>query len=128
MTPEVSGAIEDIRTAFPDNSLVIREDHEGGALIIVEDLELGPPYIQESTWMGFHITHPYPYSDPYPQFVRGDLARIDGRPLGEATSLNATFESRPAVQLSRKANRLNPTTDTALSKLLKVLTWLKTRS
>jgi len=127
MTPEVTRAIEEIGATFPNNPPVVREDGEGGAFVIVENLRLGSTYLQPETWMGFHITFPYPYSDVYPQFVRGDLARADGKPLGHATSPNATFEGRPAVQVSRKANRLNPATDTAVQKLLKVLEWLKTR-
>jgi len=47
----------------------------------------------------------------YPHFVRHDLTRVDGQQLGEATS-QASFEGRPAIQISRKSNRLNPATDT----------------
>jgi len=38
-----------------------------------------------------------------------------------------TFENRTAVQISRRSNRLDPATDTALIKLHKVLEWLRTR-
>ena len=38
-----------------------------------------------------------------------------------------TFEGRPAIQISRRSNHINPRTDTALIKLQKVLTWLTTR-
>jgi hypothetical protein len=34
---------------------------------------------------------------------------------------------RPALQLSRRSNRLNPATDTALLKLMKVRQWFSTR-
>lgn len=37
------------------------------------------------------------------------------------------FEDRPAVQISRRSNRLNPATDTAVIKLHKVLAWLRSR-
>ncbi len=68
----------------------------------------------------------YPYANVYPHFVRGDLTRSDGQPLGEGTSVT-TFDSRSAVQLSRRSNRLNPATDSAVLKLHKVLAWLGTR-
>ena len=126
MKPEVEQAVNDIQAAFPDCPVLTREDGSGGALVIVENMVLGPPYKQDTTWVGFHITFPYPYADVYPLFVRGDLARMDEKPLGEATS-QGSFEGRAAVQLSRRANRLNPTTDTALRKLLKVMDWLKRR-
>ena len=62
----------------------------------------------------------------YPHFVRSDLQRKDGRPLGEAVTGGHTFLGRSALQLSRRSNRLNPAVDTALLKLMKVLQWLST--
>ena len=59
-------------------------------------------------------------------FVRPDLARVDGQVLGEATSAGS-FEDRPAIQLSRRSNHLDPATDTAALKLAKVLAWLSSR-
>jgi len=126
MTPEVANAIEEIRKAVPDCPLVAREDGEGGAYVIIDGVPLGPPYVQETTWAGFHITFQYPYSDVYPLFVRGDLSRLDGRPLGDATS-QTTYEQRPAIQLSRRSNKRNPEIDTALVKLNKVMHWLLAR-
>ncbi len=83
-------------------------------------------YHQRETLVAFHITHTYPYADIYPHFVCADLARTDGRSLGDGTSLT-TFQGRPAVQLSRRSNRHNPTTDTALLKMQKVVRWLNSR-
>ena len=37
----------------------------------------------------------------------------------------ASFQGQPAIQVSRRSNRLNPETDTAALKLLKVVTWMK---
>jgi hypothetical protein len=126
LTPAVSTAIEEIRQHVRDCPVVVREDGEGGAFVIVENLALGSPYKQESTWCGFHITFQYPYSDVYPHFIRGDLVRVDARPLGPALT-QSSFERRSAIQISRRSNKLNPATDTALLKLLKVLEWLKSR-
>jgi hypothetical protein len=125
VTPEVSKAIEEIRGALPDAEVSVREDADG-AVVIVEPVDPGEQYAQRETWIGFRITFQYPYSDVYPHFVRGDLSRTDGKPLGEGTGMT-TFENRQAVQLSRRSNRLNPATDTALIKLHKVLTWLRSR-
>lgn len=127
LTPEVTQAIEEIREAFPDAEVtVVREDGQGGALVVVDPIELGPAFTQDTTWVGFQITFQYPYSDCYPHFVRGDLARADGAALGDATS-PGNWEGRPAIQLSRRSNNLNPATDTAVTKLLKVLAWLRNR-
>lgn len=126
MTPSVASAVDEIARHFPDSPVVLREDHEGGTFMILERLPLGAPYVQMDTWCGFHVTFQYPYSDVYPHFVRGDLRRSDGQPMGQAMS-QATFEGRGAIQISRRSNKLNPATDTALMKLLKVLEWLRSR-
>jgi hypothetical protein len=124
---QVEQAIEEIRASFPDSEIMVRDDGEGGAYVIVEAVELGPTYVPKKSWMGTRITFQYPYSDTYPHFVRGDLARADGGPLGEALS-PTTFEGRSAIQVSRRSNHLDPRHDTAALKLQKVLLWLRSRS
>ncbi len=126
-TPKVSEAVEQIRTNFPQNALLAREDGQGGATVRIDVMPLGSPYVQPDTWVGFRVTFQYPYADVYPHFVRPDLARLDGRALGEAIT-PSTFDGQPALQLSRRSNQLNPATDTALIKLLKVMDWLRKRS
>lgn len=126
MTPLVSSAVEQVRAAFPGIQVDVRDESDGGAVVFVADVDPGVQYEQRSTWIGFRITFQYPYSDVYPHFVRGDLARTDGAALGEAMTAT-TFENRPAVQISRRSNHLNPATDTAVIKLHKVLTWLRSR-
>src|SRR5439155_12426144 len=104
MTDEVAAAIDEIRAASPDVPVAVREDGEGGAYVIIDDLQLGPPYAQTTTWLGFRLTFKYPYSDVYPLFIRGDLSRADARALGEAMT-SCTFEGRAAIQISRRSNR-----------------------
>lgn len=126
MTPAITQAIDEIQEAYPGATVTTREDGEGGAFVIVEDVELGHPYNQPTTWVGFRVTFQYPYADVYPYFVRGDLSRVDGRTLGEALSA-ATFESRTAIQVSRRSNRRDAAFDTAYLKLLRVMEWLRQR-
>ena len=125
-TAAVRRALEELERAFPDSLMTVQEDGEGGATVIIEGMELGAPYEQAATWVGFRIGFQYPYADVYPHFVREDLKRHDGRPLGEGMSL-ASFVGRSAIQVSRRSNNLNPETQTAALKLLKVLEWLRTR-
>lgn len=128
MTPEVMAAIDEIADAFSGCQIDRAEDGKGGALVTVHRVPLeDSPYRQPDTWVGFHVTHTYPYADIYPHFVRHDLSRRDGKPLGEGTSAG-TFQGQAAVQVSRRAKRHNPVTDTALLKLCKVLRWLKSRA
>lgn len=126
MKTEVAVALDEIRATFTGHAVVVREDGEGGAFVIIEGVDPGSIYSQREIWIGFRITFQYPYADVYPHYVRADLARVDGKVLGDGTSLNS-FEGRAAVQVSRRSNQLNPATDTAVRKLLKVLEWLRTR-
>lgn len=126
LTPEVRQAMDEIAAAFPDAAIDAEADGEGGAYVSVRDVALAPIYRQRETWIGFHITYMYPSADVYPHFVREDLCRADGNPLGDGMSPRH-FRSRPAIQLSRRSNRLNPATDTAALKLQKVLRWLNNR-
>jgi hypothetical protein len=126
VTPAVEEAIQEISRTFPGSRIEAVEDGSGGAFVILEDVPLGDPYQQPTSWIGFQITHTYPYADVYPHFVRHDLSRCDGKPLGEGMAIGA-FRNRPAIQVSRRSNRLDPATNTALLKLLKVLKWLNSR-
>ena len=123
---EVRQAIDEIAAAYPEVTVSADVDGEGGAYVFVRDVHLAPIYQQRETWVGFHITYMYPEADVYPHFVRADLCRTDGAPLGDGTS-PASFQGQSAIQLSRRSNRLNPATDTALLKLQKVLRWLNAR-
>lgn len=126
ISPSVVQAIDELRTTFADAMVSARDDGEGGAYVRVEPVDPGTPYVQRQTWVGFRITAQYPYADVYPLFVRADLSREDGRPLGEAMT-PGTFDGSPAIQVSRRSNHLNPATDTAALKVWRVLGWMASR-
>lgn len=121
-TPEVAGAIAELETAFVGRVTCV-DDGVGGALVIVDAVPLGGPYAQDSTWVGFHVTHVHPNADIYPHHVRADLSRTDGKALGAGTS-PSSFQGKPSIQLSRRSNRRDAATDTALLKLERVMKWL----
>ena len=125
-TAAVEKAIGDLRACFPNNPLEVVPDGSGGAFIIMQAIPLGPPWAQSDTWIGFQITFQYPYADVYPHFIRPDLSRLDRKPLGAGLG-HAQFRGQAAVQVSRRSNKLNPATDTATLKLLKVLKWLRSQ-
>jgi hypothetical protein len=120
---EVLAAIEDVRATFPDASVSVTEDGQGGAFVIIDPVDAGAPYQQRQTWLGFQITFQCPYPDIYPHFVRGDLQRSDGAALGEGIS-NSNWQGRPALQISRRSNHHDPEHDTAALKAMRVLDWL----
>ena len=126
MTPEVEHAIAELRETWPDTEITMKPDPQGGALVVLETVPLFPPYVQATSWFGFLLSFQYPYADVYPHFVRGDLSRSDGKPLGEAMTVT-TFDGRPAIQVSRRSNRHEPEFQTAAIKLHKILEWMRTR-
>jgi hypothetical protein len=126
MTDPVVEAIEEIRENWPGATVTVKDDGEGGAYVWIDPVDPGPPYVQRETWIGFRITGQYPYSDVYPLFVRGDLARADGNALGDALT-PSSFDGKTAIQVSRRQNHLDPTADTAALKVHKVLAWLASR-
>lgn len=123
--PQIEKAIADIRSTFAECNVEAEPDGGGGTYVIVHDVPLGLPYAQQKIWVGFQITFQYPYADVYPHFTCPELARADSRSLGEGIG-NANWRGRAVTQLSRRSNKLNPATDTAALKLLKVMQWLRT--
>jgi len=121
LLPDVSHAVDELRSNFPDLTVLDRDDGEGGAYVIVEDVQLPVGYSSNQTWVGFRITYLYPKADVYPHYVRSDLVRLDGRTMPFSPT---TFEGRPALQVSRRSNRWDHMSDTAALKLHKVLAWL----
>jgi hypothetical protein len=121
----VAQAIAEVRERFPGHQVHVREDGEGGAVVTVDELDLGGQYVQKTTWLSARIVYTYPHADVYPLYCRGDLARVDGRGLGDGTSAYPSWEGKPAVQLSRRSNQLDPDIDRADLKFLKVLEWLR---
>lgn len=129
MKSDVEQAIKELRVAFPGCQFSIAEDAEGGAKVTISDVEFGEGcalYNQSTTWVGFRINFQYPYADIYPIFVRSDLSRRDGRPLGEAMA-PVNWEGVAAVQVSRRSNKRDVTVDNAVIKIQKVIRWMSMR-
>lgn len=124
IVPAVNEALGEIRRSFNQCLVEVEPDNSGGAAVVVRGIPMGHPYVQTEVWIGFRITFQYPHADVYPHFTNPDLERLDHRGLGGGFG-TATFQDRPAIQISRRSNRLNPETDTAALKLQKVIRWMK---
>lgn len=124
-------AIEVIKDAFPDLPDRTCSDGQGGLWVELTGVPLGPPYVQDDTFLVFLLPFTLPGSDIYPMFVRPDLTRLDGAPLGEGfavTELSWPAEQvpRPVVQVSRRT-RGSFVLQTASQKISKVLDWVMAR-
>lgn len=124
----VATAVEQLRGAFADHELRVVPDGQGGAWFEILDIDLGSTYEPARTFVVGLLPFTLPASDIYPLFIRADLTRCDGRPLGDAfqvTTLSWPGEptARPVVQVSRRT-RNNFTAQTAAQKVGKVLHWV----
>lgn len=127
MTPEVDKAIEEIKALFSANTVEVEPVSDGGARVIVHDIEIGSQYTPNKSWIGFIVGFQYPRADVYPHHVDPEVKRVDGKPLGEGFSGPLLWQERNCTQVSRRSNKLDPTIDTAATKLVKVIEWLKSR-
>lgn len=138
MKPHVEEALEELRQGLPGHCVRVKEDPDGGAFVIVEGVDLGEGFEPGISWIGFHITWPYPDADVYPHFIDAGV-----RHVGKGAAPNENPESNlPAamtrgatmpgfavagIQVSRRSNRRDATTDSALRKLLRVIEFLRSR-
>lgn len=127
MTPKVKKAIEEIKVTFPDNTVVVEENPDGGASVIVQNVFLGNQYTPSTTWIGFGINFQYPYSDVYPHYLDSNVKRTDNSNLGAGFSGPITWQGRSVIQVSRRSPNWKPDEDIAAEKLAKVLDWINTR-
>ena len=137
MKPAVVEAIRQLEEGAPGGVVESREDGSGGAYVLVRALDLGKAYAPSESWIAFHLTWTYPDGDVYPHFMDHAVSYIGGaapnvHPEGNLPTSLARgnmvpgFEL-PAIQISRRSQRWNPETDTALHKLLRVLDFIRSR-
>ncbi len=126
MVPTVASAVDEIRKVFPVSGVDAIEDGQGGAYVTVHGLDLGGQYQPRQSWLGFLLPYLYPAADVYPHFTDAAFVRVDGSALGEGFG-QVAWQGQPATQISRRSNRWDPSEDTALIKLQKVLTWVRSR-
>ena len=128
----VAKAIEGLRNHFPEHQIEVAPTDDGGAFVVIEGVELGAPYLQRDTWVGFYLSTACPDDDTYPFYVRGDLSRLDGAEVKPPLHLNHTFPpaestllKRASVMVSRRQkNQSSWAHETPLLKLLTVIKWM----
>lgn len=128
--PPVAAALAHLRQKFGSDCVWAREDGSHGLFVKVDDLELSPAFVQDSTWIGFQISGMFPAADIYPHHVRHDLARRCGSafcaPINPGQTFPGTGEA--SIMISRSAgghhaqSYLGP--ELAYMKLRKVQRWL----
>jgi hypothetical protein len=129
LSPELVGAADELRATFPDATVTLTTDDQGGAWIVIDPIDLGERWEPIRSWLGFHVAATYPYADIYPHFIPESCRLADGGGLPPAVSTGASMPGLEGtcLQISRKSHRWDPTRDTAAIKALKVSDWLAGR-
>ncbi|MGG6242730.1 E2/UBC family protein [Nodosilinea sp. AN01ver1] len=126
MKPDIANAIAELKAAFPRHQVEVTPDARGGASVIVHGLSIGQQYIPSTSWVGFTLVGQYPHADVYPHFMDEGVRFANGE--GWKAGLSAgKWAGRSAIQISRRSKRWNPAVDTAATKLVKVLEWLRSQ-
>jgi hypothetical protein len=131
MKEAVERGVAEISDAYGTDHVRVVPDDQGGAWVEVADLDLGAPYLQDTTFLVCLLPFNLPAADVYPMFVRPDLTRADGPALGDGfqvTQLSWPGEPQPraVVQVSRRT-RGDFTAQTPAHKIEKVLDWIRSR-
>ena len=125
VTPAVSDAVAKVRSAFTDHPVYAWPDGQLGAVVVIENLDLGSRWATTTSWLGFVVSYLHPEADCYPHHMRGDLQRADGQPLNPPFHPGRAFAGRPAVMVSRSSRRRDPRLDTPARKALSVLEFVQ---
>ena len=119
----VERAVAAVREQFAGHPVNTVSDGVGGVFVTIDDIDLGPTYTPDVTWLGFHVNPAYPHSDVNPHYI-GRVTRLDNQAHGVAVQ-QVDWQGRPALQLSRRSTRWNATAHTAALKAERVITWFR---
>lgn len=126
MSSEITEALEEIRATFPDSTVESLFNGDGSVWVTVANLFMGEQWTPSLSSVSFTIGFQYPYLDCYPHYVDVALRKKDGTPFGPGLHL---AQRNPlgdeAVMVSRQNRHASEVPDTAATKLVKVLDWLR---
>jgi hypothetical protein len=127
----VAAGLAGITAAYGSGEVRVVPDGQGGAWVEITGLDPGPTYAQEETFLVCLLPFTLPAADIYPAFVRADLSRRDGQPLGGGVGVAKRQwpgdpQAREVVQISRRTIG-DFTAQTPVQKIEKVLAWLRSR-
>lgn len=128
MNVEIAEALDEIRATFPGSVVESVVNTDGSVWVTVSNLLIGNQWVPELSYVGFTIGFQYPYADCYPHYVDAALKKKDGTPFGPGIHLSQrTPLGDEAVMVSRQNRHIMEVPDTAATKLLKVLDWLRSQ-
>lgn len=128
MKAEISEALDEIRATFPSSVVDTSMNDDGSVWVVVQNVFIGDQWVPSLSSVSFTIGFQYPYADCYPHFVDPSLKRKDGAPHGDAIHMgHQTPRGDEAIMVSRQNRRAGDVPDTAATKLLKVVEWMRSK-
>jgi hypothetical protein len=127
-TEAVSAPVADAIAEFEREYEVDAEpDGTGGAIVTVKAFDLGPRWSPQVVDLLFVIAFNYPFAPIYPFYTESTLSRTDGGAWPAALQ-RVGWRGREVTQISLRANRWNPSLDTAAGAVAQVGHWFRERA
>lgn len=122
LTETVRAAIEELEQSF---RISVEPTGDGGAVITVHELAIGQRWQPNSIDLLFEVLYNYPHAPIYPYYTTSDLTRGDSAAWPSALQ-RVAWRGAQRTQISLRANRWNPSVDTAVGAVLQVQKWFLT--
>lgn len=113
---DVALGIAQLEEAFPGR-VAHEPDQCGGAYVTVEGVDLGERWSPARAPLSFHLAYNYPAAAPYPFYLPGESAPLEGWPQ---VLQRVEWRSRAVVQVSLRHTNWDPTRDSAVGSVLQV--------
>jgi hypothetical protein len=118
----VQRAIEELERMF---TITATATGDGGAIVAVHALSINERWQPSSIALMFEVAYNYPHAPIYPYYTTPELNRCDGGGWPSALQ-RVAWRDAQRTQISLRANRWNPSVDTAVGAVLQVQRWFET--
>src|SRR4051794_2058185 len=95
MVEHVETSIEELRDGMVGHDVRVQADNDGGAFVIVDNIEIGEHFAPSRCWIGFHITWAED-ADVYPHFIDANV-----RYVGNGAAPNEHPDGNLPIPMSR---------------------------
>src|SRR3954447_26170283 len=76
MVEHVEAKLEELRKGMVGHGVRVQEDGDGGAFVIVDDIEIGDHFAPSRTWIGFPIVWADEDADVYPHYIDAGVGYV----------------------------------------------------
>jgi hypothetical protein len=118
----VSEGIRLLEDAF-DGRVKHEPDGEGGAFVVVEEVDLGGKWTAPEADLTFHLAYNYPASAIYPYYLPAEVVPADGS-MPPAVQ-RVIWRDTSVIQVSLRQANWDPRRDNAIGAVMQTQHWLR---